>query len=248
MMVEEKTLKEIMAIKDSDIPNEIIYFKPQNSPQCFIAQKPIYEDIDSKPVLRDNPQFSHETSVAIGTFYNSANSRSSSDDGAEIIRQTIGLIDKGKLCRLGIDINNFDVLKDFKELNSKLTSLGDEELKNSLGITVGKEALMESLEKMKMVATAIVGAEKGKFSNEGEYLELENDVFKTDRNKTTSLQSPDMTAAKEAALNSLQNTDMPSVKESSNGNSRSWTALTGKTKVSHSPNDNNVVKSESHSR
>ena len=128
-----------------------------------------------------------------------------------------------------------------------LTSLGDEELKNSLGITVGQKALMESLEKMKMVATAIVGAEKGKFSNEGEYLELENEVFKTDRKKTTSLQSPDMTAAKEAALNSLQNTDMPSVKESSNGNSRSWTALTWKTKVSPSPNGNNVVKSESRS-
>ncbi len=192
MMVEEKTLKEIMAIKDSDIPNEIIYFKPQNSPQCFVAQKPIYEGIALKPVLRDNPQFSHETSVAIGTFYNSANSRSGSDDdGAKIIRETIGLIDKDKLGILGIDINSFDVLKDFEKLNSSLNLSSPKGL-NDLGITVEKDALMESLEKMKMVATAIVaGAEKGKFSTEEEYLKLENNVFETGRG-ITSIQNSKM--------------------------------------------------------
>jgi hypothetical protein len=192
MMVEEKTLKEIMAINDSDIPNEIIYFKPQNSPQCFIAQRPIYEAIESKPVLRDNPQFSHETSVAIGTFYNSANSRSSSDDeGAKIIRETIGLIDKNKLGILGIDINNFDVLKDFEKLNDKLTLLGDEDLKNSLGITVGKNVLMASLEKMKDVATAITKPQEGEvFSTEKKYLELEDKAFGTKR--ADSLQDPKM--------------------------------------------------------
>jgi hypothetical protein len=182
MVVKGETLKDIMAINDSDIPNEIIYFKPQNSPQCFIAQKPIYEGIESKPVLRDNPQFSHETSVAIGTFYNSANSRSNSDDeGAKIIRETIGLIDKDKLGILGIDINNFDVLKDFEKLTSSLDSFSAKDLDSRLGITVGKEALMASLEQMKKVATAIAEAEEGKFSDKGEYLKLENETFGTKR-------------------------------------------------------------------
>lgn len=249
MMVEEKTLKEIMAIKDSEIPDEIIYFKPQNSPQCFVAQKPIYEGIESKPVLRDNPQFSHETSVAIGTFYNSANSRSSSDDGAKIIRETIGLIDKDKLDILEIDINSFDVLKDFEKLNSKLTSFGHEDLKNLLGITVEKDDLMASLKKMKIVANAIAKAKEGEFSTEKEYLKLENDVFKTDR--TASLPSPER-VVDEKAFDPLQNPNaFDREEEASKENPKESQAATlpfkWRSKVRAHPASDKVIKSDLHS-
>jgi hypothetical protein len=265
MMVKQETLDEVKRISDSEIPDEIIYFKPQNSPQCFIAQKPIYEgiggtDLDPKfkSVLRDNPQFSHETSVAIGTFYNSANSRSSSDDdGAKIIRETIGLINKDKLGILGIDINSFDVLKDFEKLKSSLNSSSPKGL-NDLGITVEKDALMASLEKMKMVATAIAEAKEGEFSTEKKYLELEDKAFGTKR--ADSYPDPEMVVNKKA-FNPLQNHEMVVDEETSKESSeqkqtiqaRTWASrigfgfgrIVGSSRVHPEPE---VIKSESHSR
>ncbi len=244
MMVSQETLKEIMATKDSDIPNEIIYFKPQNSPQCFIAQKPIYEGIELKPVLRDNPQFSHETSVAIGTFYNSERFTPRSDFDADIIRQTIELIDKGKLGILGIDINNFDVLKDFEKLKSSLDPFSAKDLGGRLGITVKKDDLMASLEKMKMVATAIAEAKEGEFSTGGKYLELEDKAFGTKR--ADSLPSSEMFVGEETSKEVAKKDNEQRAMQP-----RTWAGRIRSIVVSsrvHPAPSEPVVKTDSHSR
>jgi hypothetical protein len=172
MVVSQENLSKIRAIEIALIPKEIIYFKPQDSVQCFIAQKPIYADIKSKEALRDNPQFGHETSVAIGVFYNAAAkvAEPDTDKRKEIINQTIGLINERRLAHLGIDINKFDILKDFEVLNGALKEFAPKNLERDLGITIGtKEAVQKSLKVMMEVATAA----KERFDTPDKYLDLQ---------------------------------------------------------------------------
>ncbi len=179
MNISEETLSAAKATDISKIPNEVIYFKPQTSVDCFTAQEPIYTNIASKPALRNNPQFSHETSVAVGTFYNAAQDPACSSEKKEIIEQTVGLIDKGRLATLGIDINKFDVRKDADQLKEALGSASSETLKG-LGIT-NREAVQESLGTMQQVANKA----QTRFDSPDKYVDLQQGVVNSVSNNSS---------------------------------------------------------------
>lgn len=185
MSINEQTLDAAKSTDISKIPNEVIYFKPQTSVDCFTAQEPIYANIASKPALRNNPQFSHETSVAVGTFYNAAQDPNCSPDKKQIIEQTVGLIDKDRLATLGMDINKFDIRKDSDQLRDALGSASNDTLK-SLGIT-NIEAVQESLGVMRQVADKA----QTRFDSPNKYVDLQQGVVNSISN-VSSKNTPEL--------------------------------------------------------
>lgn len=153
---EEKVAKRdiIQALKGIDVdslPMEMVYFKPQQSLGSFTAQKPIYEGIANKPVLRDNPQFSHETSVAVGTLYNVAKDK---PELAGAINQTLGLMSKDNLKTLGFDINTFDARRDIEGLKKSLAGASPETLEK-LGVA-DRDVVTATLDVVKGLADKAV--------------------------------------------------------------------------------------------
>ncbi|MDX2082728.1 MAG: hypothetical protein SFV53_01910 [Rickettsiales bacterium] len=92
-------------------PADMVYWKPQASLAQYIAQEIIYKGVAAssdyqngqKPLLRNNPHFSHETSVAIGMMYNIAENTFFADS----INSTLAFITKENLELLGLDITKF---------------------------------------------------------------------------------------------------------------------------------------------
>lgn len=113
-------LNQILQVKPEDIPNEIIYFKPQNSPETFLAQSEIFKDMENRPVLKNNPQLSYETCVAIGTMYNALQSSDVPDEKKQSIQKTLDLLSKENLKKYNIDINNFEIARDGEKILSRL--------------------------------------------------------------------------------------------------------------------------------
>jgi hypothetical protein len=74
-----KELDDLKGIDTDSIPDEVIYFKPRNTLDSFLAQEPIYKNIVSKPALKNNPQFDYKTSFVIGTLYNLKNEKTDLD-------------------------------------------------------------------------------------------------------------------------------------------------------------------------
>lgn len=162
----------IQGLKGTDVdalPMEIVYFKPQTSLGAFTAQKPIYEDIASKPVLRDNPQFSHETSVAVGTLYNTAKD---SPELATAINQTLGLMSKDNLKTLGFDINTFDARRDIEGLKKSLAEASPERLEK-LGVT-DRDVVTATLD----VAKELADKAATRFDSPEGYTKLQADATK----------------------------------------------------------------------
>lgn len=53
------------------IPDEIIYFKPQDNLEKFMAQAPVFANIDNKPLIKENPQLSLNKCFALSLAYDS---------------------------------------------------------------------------------------------------------------------------------------------------------------------------------
>jgi hypothetical protein len=161
-----KLLGEIRAAKH--IPDEIIYYKPRNSLGEFMAQELIYSDIDNKPALRDNPQLSYETSVAIGMMYQAVADNKLPVEEREGIRQTLTLLEPEnfktmcKILDLSMDINKFEISTDHAKLASAIESAKDWQLAR-LGIKDKAKALdalntMEHLAHLAAVPTISISS------------------------------------------------------------------------------------------
>ena len=100
-------IKELKIVDINKVPNEIIYFKPRHSLDRFLAQEPIYQNIDSKPALKYNPQFDYETSFVIGALYD-LSEKTKNQDIKNAVKAILGPIEKNDLKKFNIDINNFN--------------------------------------------------------------------------------------------------------------------------------------------
>jgi hypothetical protein len=131
------------------MPKEMVYYKPQKSPESFLAQEPIYKGIEQKPVLRDNPQLSHETSVAIGSTYNAIQSGTLTPEQQTAAEQTLGLFTKDNMKSLGLDINNFEASRDISKMRESLASRPQEFNVSNLDLS------LKALENMEIVSNAV---------------------------------------------------------------------------------------------
>lgn len=64
----DQALTDIMSY-NGVLPDEIIYFKPQDSVEKFMAQALIFADIDNKPLIKNNPQLSLKECFALSLLY-----------------------------------------------------------------------------------------------------------------------------------------------------------------------------------
>ncbi|MDZ5762756.1 hypothetical protein Cyrtocomes_01150 [Candidatus Cyrtobacter comes] len=62
-------LNEVMKIDVASLPNELPYFKPQNDLASFMKQEKVFNDIDNKLLLKNNPDLSLEACVKLSALY-----------------------------------------------------------------------------------------------------------------------------------------------------------------------------------
>ncbi len=89
-----RKLAEIMEEDINKLPKEIMYFKPQASNEAFMAQAPIFKDIENKPLLKNNPQLSLETCYAFSTLYDLKKSDSLSESAKQSINLVLNIFEK----------------------------------------------------------------------------------------------------------------------------------------------------------
>ena len=70
---DKANLESVKKIDIDKVPNEICYFKAQKDCKSLMKQEAIFEGIDNKPLLKNNPMLSLQSCVKINALYSIAN-------------------------------------------------------------------------------------------------------------------------------------------------------------------------------